>query len=113
MLQKENEQLSVQLGESRRLIETVLEKTGSIEQTVGEEQAAFVATRQALLLEIGEVESYLRDWNYKHVECQGCEERLRINKRERDALAQLSADLMSRLSGVREKLTEPAAEAGP
>ena len=108
LLQKENEQLAVQLGESRSLIETVLQQTGSIEKTVGEEQDAFVATRQALLIVIGEVESFLRDWSYKHVDCQGCEERLRINKRERDALAQLSEDLMSRLAGVREQITAPA-----
>jgi len=111
LLQKENEQLAIQLSESRSLIETVLEKTGSIEKRVGEEQDAFVASRQTLLLEIGEAEAFLRDWSYKHIECQGCEERLRINKRERDALAQLSEDLMGRLAGVRERITAPA-EAG-
>jgi len=108
VLQQENKQLTVQLAESRSLIETVLEKTGTIEQRVGMEQDAFSARRQALLLEIGGVESFLRDWSYRYVECQSCEERLRINKRERDALAQLSEDLMSRLSGVRAQITEPA-----
>lgn len=105
MLQSENEQLEAQLAESRGLIESVLEKTGSIEERVGSEKEAFLAERQALLLEIGEVEAFLRDWQYAHVDCKGCEERLRINKRERDALAQLHEEIMSRLAGVRERIT--------
>ena len=105
VLQDENEQLEAQLAESRRLIESVLEKTGSIEERVGSEKEAFLADRQSLLLEIGEVEAYLRDWQYKHVECKGCDERLRINKRERDALAQLQEEILSRLAEVRQKIT--------
>lgn len=105
MLQNENERLEAQLAESRGLIESVLEKTGSIEERVGSEKAAFLAERQALLLEIGEVEAFLRDWQYLHVDCKGCEERLRINKRERDALAQLHEEIMSRLAEVRERIT--------
>lgn len=119
MLQQENQRLQAQLTESRGLIETVLERTGSIEEKagtiedrVGAEKDAFLASRQALLLEIGEVEAFLRDWQYTHVDCRECTERLRINKRERDALAQLSDELIARLAAVREKITsagEPAA----
>lgn len=112
MLQQENQRLQTQLDESRGLIETVLERTGSIEATagtieerVGAEKDAFLASRQALLLEIGEVEAYLRDWQYNYVDCRGCEERLRINKRERDALAQLHDEVVSRLEAVRQKIT--------
>lgn len=105
MLQDKNEQLEAQLAESRGLIESVLEKTGSIEERVGSEKEAFLADRQALLLEIGKVEDYLRDWQYMHVDCKGCEERLRINKRERDALAQLHQEIMARLAEVRAKIT--------
>ena len=112
MLQQENKQLQAQLTESRGLIETVLERTtsieesaGTIEQRVGVEQDVFLAQRQALLLEIGEVESFLRDWQYMHVDCKECVERLRINKRERDALAQLHDDVIERLGEVRNKIT--------
>lgn len=112
MLQQENRQLQAQLDESRGLIETVLERTnsieesaGTIEERVGVEQDVFVARRQALLLEIGEVESFLRDWQYMYVDCKECVERLRINKRERDALAQLNDDLISRLEAVRQQIT--------
>ena len=111
-LQQENKQLQAQLSESRSLIEMVLEKTGAIEekagtieQRVGAERDAFLASRQALLLEIGEVEAFLRDWQYTHVDCKGCEERLRINNRERDALSQLHEEVISRLETVREKIT--------
>ncbi len=112
MLQQENKQLQAQLAESRGLIETVLERTtsieesaGTIEQRVGVEQDVFLAQRQALLLKIGEVESFLRDWQYTHVDCKECVERLRINKRERDALAQLHDDVIERLGEVRNKIT--------
>ena len=112
MLQQENRSLQSQLAESRQLIESVLEKAGAIEQTagtieerVGAEQDAFIAARQALLLEIGEVEAYLRDWQYMHLDCQECVERLRINKRERDALAQFNDEMIARLAAVREKIT--------
>ncbi len=112
MLQQENKQLQAQLSESRGLIETVLERTnsieesaGTIEERVGVEQDVFLARRQALLIEIGEVESFMRDWQYMHVDCKECEERLRINKRERDALAQLHDDVIDRLEAVREKIT--------
>ena len=114
VLQDENKQLQAQLGESRELIENVLEKADSLEQTagsieeqVGAEKAAFLAARQAALLEIGEVEAFVRDWKYTYVDCKGCDERLRINARERDALAQLNDDVVSRLSSVRERLTAP------
>jgi hypothetical protein len=110
LLQQENKQLSTQLAESRSLMETVLEKTGTIEQKVGVEQDTFTAARQTLLLEIGEVEAFLRDWNYKYVDCKGCSERLRINKRERDALAQLMDDVMARLAAVRDRVTAPGGE---
>ena len=112
MLQQENQQLQAQLTESRNLIEMVLEKAGTIEEKagtieerVGEEKDAFLAARQALLLEIGEVEAYLRDWQYMHVDCRECVERLRINKREREALAQLHDEVIARLESVREKIT--------
>jgi hypothetical protein len=112
MLQQENKQLQAQLTESRGLIETVLERAnaieesaGTIEERVGVEQDVFVARRQALLLEIGEVESYLREWQYMHIDCKECEERLRINKRERDALAQLHDQITARLETVRQKIT--------
>lgn len=105
MLQGENQQLEAELAESRGLIESVLEKTGSIEERVGSEKDAFLADRQALLLEIGEVEAFLRDWQYMHVDCKGCEERLRINKRERDALARLHEEILSRLAEVRQRIT--------
>jgi hypothetical protein len=112
MLQQENKQLQAQLKESRGLIETVLERTnaieesaGTIEERVGVEQDVFIARRQALLLEIGEVEAYLRDWQYMHLDCKECVERLHINKRERDALAQLNDEMLSRLGAVREKIT--------
>ncbi len=116
-LQQENQQLQTQLTESRSLIEMVLEKTGSIEQQTGSiqesvttDQAAIIANRQAALIQVGEVESFMRDWQYMYVECRGCEERLRINKRERDALARMHDDVMGRLADVREQLTAPAAE---
>lgn len=105
VLQDENEQLEAQLAESRRLIESVLAKTDSIEERVGSEKETFLAARQGLLLEIGEVEAFLRDWQYMHVDCKGCEERLRINKRERDALAKLHEEIMLRLAEVRETIT--------
>lgn len=105
VLQDENEQLEAQLAESRGLIESVLEKTDSIEERVGSEKEAFLAARQSLLIEIGEVEAFLRDWQYMHVDCKGCEERLRINKRERDALAKLQEEIMARLAEVRQKIT--------
>lgn len=112
MLQQENERLQTQLAESRGLIESVLEKTdtieqaaGAIEERVGVEREAFLAARQSLLLEIGEVEAFLRDWQYKYVDCRECEERLRINKREREALARFYDEVVSRLAAVREKVT--------
>ncbi len=113
-LQQENQQLQSQLTESRNLIEMVLEKTGAIEQQAGAiqssvttDQATIVANRQAALIQVGEVESFVRDWQYMYVECKGCEERLRINKRERDALARMHDDLMGRLAAVRQQLTAP------
>ena len=111
-LHQENQLLQTQLAESRELIETVLEKTGTIEEaagtieeSVGAEREAFVAARQALLLEIGEVEAFLRDWEYAHIECRDCDERLRINKREREALAQLRNEIVTRLEAVRQRIT--------
>jgi hypothetical protein len=112
MLQQENRTLQAQLGESRRLIESVLEKAGTIEQTtgtieerVGAEKEAFVAARQGLLLEIGEVEAFLRDWQYMHLDCKECVERLHINKRERDALAKFNDEMVARLVAVRQTIT--------
>ena len=120
VMQQENQQLQGQLAEARNLIETVLERTdtiaqaaGSIEQQVGSEKEAFLAARQAILLEIGDVEAFLRDWNYMHIECKGCEERLRINSRERDALASLHDDLISKLEAVRQRLTAAGYESPP
>ena len=112
MLQQENRRLEAQLTESRSLIETVLEKAGAIEEKagtieerVGVERDAFIAGRQALLLEIGEVEAFLRDWQHMHVDCSECVERLRINKREREALSELHSEVVTRLEAVRAKIT--------
>lgn len=105
VLQQENERLQMQLAESRSLIETVLEKTGTIEEKVGTEKDTFLANRQGLLLEIGEVEAFVRDWQYMYVDCKDCDERLRINKKERDALAQLGEEILQRLTAVRERIT--------
>jgi hypothetical protein len=114
-LQEENQMLQVQLGETRRVIDSVLEKTGTIEAQAGSiqtsvttDQQVIVANRQAALIKVGEVESFMRDWQYMYVDCKGCEEHLRVNKKERDALAKMHDELMGRLSRVREQLTAPS-----
>jgi hypothetical protein len=113
-LQEENQMLQVQLGETRRVIDQVLTKTGAIEEKAGSiqtsvtaDQQAIVANRQAALIKVGEVETFMRDWQYMYVDCKGCDERLRINKKERDALAKMHDSLMGQLAEVREQLTAP------
>ena len=52
----------------------------------------------------------MRDWQYMYVDCKDCVEHLRINKKERDALAKMHDELMGQLAAVREQLTAPGEE---
>ncbi len=109
-LRGQNAQLQGQLTESRNLLERLMDRTGSIERTVGTDRVALLGKRDLVMQRIEELTSEVNDWKYKHVDCRDCPEKLRLNKREREAIAQIQLHTVASLEELRNEFVLMAGE---
>lgn len=109
-LRGQNAELQGQLRESRTMLETLMERTGSIERSVGSDRVALLAKRDAVMERISSLTDMVNDWKYKHVDCRECPEKLRLNKRERDAIAQIQLQTVEALEALRGEFVLMATE---
>ncbi|MGH9465409.1 MAG: hypothetical protein ACRD0X_07150 [Thermoanaerobaculia bacterium] len=109
-LSEQNQQLQTQLTDARGVLDTVMQKTGSIERTVGEERVAMLRRRESVMQKIDDLSSKVSNWKYSRVDCKDCEERLRLNDRERDEISQLHTEVIADLENLRNDFTLLSAE---
>lgn len=109
-LSEQNTQLQTQLTEARGVLDVVMQKTGSIERTVGEERVAMLRRRESVMQNIDGLSSKVSNWKYSRVDCRDCPERLRLNDKERDEISQLHTDLIADLESLRNEFTLLSAE---
>jgi exonuclease VII large subunit len=109
-LSEQNTQLQTQLTDARGVLDVVMQKTGSIERSVGEERVALLRRRESVMTKIDGLSSKVSNWKYSRVDCQGCPERLRLNDRERDEISQLHTEVIADLENLRNDFTLLSAE---
>lgn len=109
-LRGQNAQLQGQLTESRNLLEKLMDRAGDIERTVGTDRVALLGKRDRVLERIEALATTVNDWKYKHVDCRECPEKLRLNKRERDAIAQIQLQTVEALERLRDEFVLMADE---
>lgn len=88
------EELTSQNQELRR----ELEEVGRSIDDLQSDPTPSPATSQ----QIDDVQTYLRSWMYRHVDCRDCPERLKFKKKQRDALSKLELELTRQLAELRE-----------
>ncbi len=104
-LTEQNTQLQTQLTEARGVLDVVMQKTGTIERSVGEERVAMLRRRESVMSKIDGLSSKVSSWKYSRVDCQGCPERLRLNDRERGEISQLHTEVIADLESLRNEFT--------
>ncbi len=104
-LSEQNTQLQTQLADARGVLDVVMQKTGTIERSVGEDRVAMLRRRESVMTKIDGLSSKVSNWKYSRVDCQGCPERLRLNDRERDEISQLHTEVIADLETLRNEFT--------
>jgi exonuclease VII large subunit len=104
-LSEQNQQLQTQLADARGVLDVVMQKTGAIERTVGEERVAMLRRRESVMGQIDDLSETISTWKYSYVDCKDCDTRLRLNDRERQEISSLTTQLASDLEALRNEFT--------
>ncbi len=106
-LKSDNDEIKLELQATRKALEVVGADTQTINtavsQTLAEERSKREmesGKREAVSSQLAEVVALVSDFDHKYLNCKDCEERLKLNKKEKDVIVGFHAQLVSRLSAI-------------
>ena len=121
-LAADNEDIKSQLRVTHKALEAVGADTraigASIDETVAEErakreaaQAVRMARDERVATRMSEVVDQVVEFDQNRINCRDCKERLRLNRKEREAILAFHAELISDMADLQRFAGEAAAEA--
>lgn len=104
-LSRDNASIQLELQATQRVLENLGEQTrniGSSTQAINDAIDQALADEQAKVAEVSlrlsDVVEMISEFDQTRVNCKGCPDRLRLNKKEREAILGLHGELMAALS---------------
>jgi len=98
LMQKDNQEIKFQLAATQKALEAVGADTRSIGQAIDEAVFAEQDKRDHLSTELAALLAEIATFDNKRLNCKGCKERLRLNKKNRAEILEFHGQLMTRIS---------------
>ena len=97
-LATENARMAATLEKQQETLASVATDVSGAREDLIAEVTALRTQREAAGGQLDEVISLVQEWDQTRVLCKNCEEKLRLNKKEIEAIAALHAELVQRLA---------------
>lgn len=109
-LQRDNDDIQLQLEATRNALEVVGSGTREINDRIEGALTEERSRRDRLAKHLSDVVGQIVEFDQTRVNCRGCRERLRLNRKERETIMGFHAELMSDLADLERLARRPRSE---
>ncbi|MCZ7650635.1 MAG: hypothetical protein M5U13_05520 [Thermoanaerobaculia bacterium] len=100
-LATENAKMAEALERQNEAINTVATNVSGAREDLISEVTALRTEREAVGAKVNEVIALVQEWDQSRMLCKDCEDKLRLNKKEVEAITGLHAELVQRLAELK------------
>jgi hypothetical protein len=100
-LATENARMAAALEKQQDTLATVASDVSGAREDLIAEVTALRTQREAVGEQVGEAISLVQEWDQNRVLCKDCPDKLRLNKKEIEAITALHAELVQRLAALK------------